>query len=320
MLEVLTPERDDYDLAVRAAWLYYNDGLTQAQVAKRLFVSRQSVGRLLETARQHGIVRIELDARYLAAMGLATRLRNRLRLDDAVVVPTFDGPMSRERTNERVAAATAAYIRRYLHPGVVVGVGWSDSAARALTMLSPDSLEGVTLASMAGTIDNVAQLVSENPAAVRCLRTVPAPLFVSSRAIAVGLMQEEAVSGVFDLARHASVTLTGVGAVRPGSSAVRTGMVTEEEVADFGRRGAVGDMVGHWFDIRGRIVPGPTSERTVGLGLDEMRTLPNVVGIAAGREKVDAIRGAVAGGYLNVLVTDEPTAEALLAVGRRPAG
>lgn len=310
---MLTPGRDDFDMAVRAAWLYYEDGLTQAQVAKRLFVSRQSVGRLLETARADGIVRVELDAGYLAAMGLATRLRERLRLDDAVVVPTFAGPMSRERTNERVAAATAAFLRRHLHPGVVVGVGWSDSVARALTMLSAESLDGVTLASAAGTIDNVAELVSDNPAAIRCLRTVPAPMFVSSRETAAALASEAAVADVFRLARAAAVTLTGVGAVRPGSSAVRTGMVSEEEVADYGRRGAVGDMLGQWFDVRGNPVPGPVSDRTVALRLAELRGLGRVVGVAAGADKVDAIRGAIAGRYLDVLVTDEPTAEALLA-------
>lgn len=309
---MLTPEAGDLDLAVRAAWLYYEDGLTQAQVASRLYVSRQTVGRLLETARQQGIVRIEMDANYLAALDLATQLRERTPLTDAVVVPMLSGPMSRERTNERVAAALAAYARRYLHPGVVVGVGWSDTVARALTMLSAESLDGVTLASAAGTIDNVAELVSENPAAVRRLRTVPSPMFVSSAELAESLRTEDAVAQVFDLARSATLTLTGVGAVRPGGSAVRTGMVTDDDVAAYAAAGAVGDMLGHWFGRRGEEISGSASDRSVSLSLAELRALPNVVGVAAGAEKVEAIRGAIAGRYLDVLVTDEPTAQALL--------
>ncbi len=309
---MLNPEASDLDMAVRAAWLYYEDGLTQAQVASRLYVSRQTVGRLLEAARHHGIVRIEMDANYLAAMGLAGRLRDRLGLADAVVVPTLAGPLSRERTNERVAAALAAYARRYLHPGVVVGVGWSDTVARALTMLSAESLEGVTLASAAGTIDNVAELVSDNPAAVRRLRTVPAPLFVSSVELAASLRSEEMVAQVFDDARRAALTLTGVGAVRPGGSAVRTGMVSDDDVAAYATAGAVGDMLGQWFAADGSPVNGPVTGRSVALSLAELRELPNVVGVAAGAEKVDAIRGAIAGRYLDVLVTDEPTAQALL--------
>lgn len=309
---VLTPGAGDLDLAVRAAWLYYEDGLTQAQVAARLFVSRQTVGRLLETARQQGIVRIEMDANYLAALGLANALRDRTPLTDAVVVPTLGGTLTRERTNERVAAALAAYVRRFLRPGVVVGVGWADTVARALTMLSAESLEGVTLASAAGTIDNVAQLVSENPTAVRRLRTVPSPLFVSSVELAESLLAEDTVATVFDLARSATLTLTGVGAVRPGGSAVRTGMVTDDDVAAYAASGAVGDMIGQWFGRRGEIIDGPVSGRAVTLGLDALRALPNVVGVAAGEDKIDAIRGAIAGRYLDVLVTDEPTAQALL--------
>ena len=104
----------DVDLVVRAAWLYYEDGLTQAQVAARLFVSRQTVGRLLESARQHGIVRIELDPAYLAAMRLATTVRDVFGLRDAIVVPTATGRLSQERTNERVAAALAAYAEQTL--------------------------------------------------------------------------------------------------------------------------------------------------------------------------------------------------------------
>ena len=92
---VLNPASNDLDLVVRAAWLYYEDGLTQAQIATRLFVSRQTVGRLLESARQHGIVRIELDAQYLAAMDLATQVREKFGLRDAVVVPTAQGRLSR---------------------------------------------------------------------------------------------------------------------------------------------------------------------------------------------------------------------------------
>lgn len=141
---MLTPTPNDLDLVVRAAWLYYEDGLTQAQIAKRLFVSRQTVGRLLESARQRGIVRIELDSQYLAAMQLATRLKEVTHLSDVVVVPTAEGRLSRERTNERVAAALAAYARRHLHPGAVVGVSWatpsrghlSSSPRRASTVCS----------------------------------------------------------------------------------------------------------------------------------------------------------------------------------------
>lgn len=316
---MLTPASNDLDLLVRAAWLYYVDELTQAQVASRLFVSRQTVGRLLEAARQHGIVRVELDARYLAALQLATRLRRNFNLRDAIVVPSGDSRLSRGRINERVAAALAAYVRRYLHPGVVVGVGWGDSVSRALALLPDDSLHGVTFASAGGSTVAVSKVLADNPEVIRRLKTVPAPLVVSTPEVARAFRAEKAVSEVFDVARSATVTLTGVGSTGSDSSAVLAGVITEDDVERYAALGAVGDMLGEWYDAWGRVVTTPTSERRIGLSLDELRRMPNVVGVAAGTSKVDAIRGAVVGRYIKVLVTDEPTAEALLEKwGRSP--
>ena len=313
---VLNPASNDLDLVVRAAWLYYEDGLTQAQIATRLFVSRQTVGRLLESARQHGIVRIELDAQYLAAMDLATQVREKFGLRDAVVVPTAQGRLSRERTNERVAAALAAFVRRRLHPGAVVGVCWGDSVARSLSMLSEESLDGVQFVSTAGELSAIDEVLTRSPHVLRRLRTMPAPLLVSNEEVARAMQAETAVRDVIDLARSAVVTLTGMGAATPGGSAVSFGVATDEEVAEFAARGAVGDMLGEWYDAKGQVVETSWSRRRIGLGLEELRGLDNVVGVAGGVDKVAAISGAIAGRLISALVTDEPTATALL---ERPA-
>lgn len=302
----------DLDLAVRAAWLYYEDGLTQAQIASRLFVSRQTVGRLLESARQQGIVRIELDSAYLGAMRLATRVKEAFSLADAIVVPTAIGQLSRERTNERVAAALAAYARRHLHPGAVVGLSWGDSVARALSMLSEESLDGVQLVASTGSLSAIDEVLTRSPGVIRRLRMLPAPLLVSSPEVAATFREEGAVREILDLARRADLTLTGMGAATPGGSAVLAGVTTDAEVRAFAEQGAVGDMLGEWYDVEGRVVETDWSRRRLGVALDELRELDNVVGVAGGVEKVDAIRGAIAGGLIDALVTDEPTATALL--------
>lgn len=313
---VLSSSPNDLDLVVRAAWLYHGDGLTQAQVAKRLFVSRQTVGRLLEAARAQGVVRIEIDARCLAALDLATRLRDTFGLADAIVVPRDDdSPQSTERVNERVAAALAAYVRRYLHPGAIVGVGWGDTVARALAMLAAESLEGVTLAAAAGSIQAISQSMAGDPKVAHHLRAVPAPLLVSSPEAAALLREESSVREVLALAASATVTLTGIGSTGPAASAVRSQIVTDDEVAAFAAMGAVGDMLGEWFDANGRIVSGATSHRRIGLSLDELRAQPNVVGVAGGRQKAEAVLGAIRGRFIKVLVTDEATAEEVLAKG-----
>lgn len=317
---MLSPSPSDLDLVVRAAWLYHGDRLTQAEVAKRLFVSRQTVGRLLEAARAQGVVRIEIDARCLAALDLATRLRDTFGLADAIVVPQDDdSPKPAGRVNERVAAALAAYVRRYLHPGAVVGVGWGDTVARALAQLSAESLEGVTLASAAGSISAISQSLAGDSKVAQHLRVVPAPLVASSPEAARVLRDEAAVREVLDLASSATVTLTGIGSAGCDASAVRSRVVTAEEVSSFAAMGAVGDMLGEWFDATGRIVSAATSSRRIGLGLEQLRTMPNVVAVAGGTHKAEAVLGAIRGKFVKVLVTDESTAEELLARGATAA-
>ena len=299
-------------MLLRAAWLYYQDGLTQADVADRLFVSRPTVGRLLERARGAGIVRVEVVAEHLAAYTLARRLQDRYGLDDAIVVPRGQ-LLTRERRNERLGVALASLLQRFLHPGAVVGVGWGDTVARALGALAPSSLEGVTFATVTGGIDAITSRVIGHQAIALHLRAIPAPLIVSSPQMAVALQAEPAIREVLDLASGAVVTLTGIGTALPRSSAARSGLLTEEDIEGFAAIGAVGDMLGEWFASDGRVVHGATSDRRVGISLAELSTRPNVIGVAGGAEKVPAIRGALAGGYLDLLVTDEEAADGLLA-------
>ena len=181
-------------------------------------------------------------------------MRDVFGLRDAIVVPTATGRLSQERTNERVAAALAAYARRFLHPGAVVGVSWGDSVARALSMLSEEALDGVQLVAATGGLSSLDEVLTRAPGVLRRLRTVPAPMLVSSPEVAETFRAEAAVGEVLDLARGAVVTLTGMGAAVPGGSAVRAGVTTDEEVAEFAARGAVGDTMGEWFDIEGRAV------------------------------------------------------------------
>lgn len=129
------------------------------------------------------------------------------------------------------------------------------------------------------------------------------------------LRAETTVREVLDLAASASVTLTGIGSAGPGASAVRSQVLTDAQVASYAAMGAVGDMLGEWFDARGRIVSAATSDRRIGLTLEQLRSMPNVVGVAGGREKADAVLGAIRGRFIKVLVTDETTAEELLAKG-----
>lgn len=296
------------------AWFYYIDGLTQADIAQRLSTSRATVGRLLQEARDTSVVRISIDPTVLATMGLSRRLCSRYGLEDALVVPRRTEAAAAVSTNRRIAIAAAGYLERYLRPGAVIGFGWGDTVMHLLFSIRAESLEGVTFASVAGGIDRYSREVFATGNGVQAhLQLIPAPLVVDSPSTAEGLRQDTSVTQVLELSRSAVATVTGIGGTHLGGSSVRAGLYTPATIESITALGGVGDMLGEWFDEQGQVVPEATSDRRIGMSLAELRERPQVIGVAAGPSKATAIRAALSGGYLNVLVTDEETAELLLA-------
>ena len=216
------------------------------------------------------------------------------------MVPRISGDPDRVRINERVADAAAEYVRRFLRPGAVIGIGWGDTVVRVLFALWRYSLDGVTIVSIAGGIDfYTREVYARNTNGVnKHLRIIPAPLLASSPKIAAALRQDESVTCAMHLGESAVATLTGIGSSKPGASAVRAGLFTDEQVVGFREMGGVGDMLGEWFDSRGRLIRKATSDRKIGLGIERLRQMPNVIGVAGGLDKVEAIAGALHGGYL----------------------
>lgn len=296
------------------AWLYYIDGLTQADIALRMSTSRATVGRLLQEARDTGVVRVSIDPSILATMGLSRRLCDTYGLADALVVPSRSPGADASSVNRRVAIAAASYLERYLKPGSVIGFGWGDTVMHLLFSLRSESLEGVTFASVAGGIDRYSREVFATGNGIQAhLQLIPAPLVVNSPGTAEALRQDTSVTRVLELSREAVATVTGIGDTHAAENSVRAGLYLPSTIERIAALGGVGDMLGEWFDAEGTVVPQATSDRRIGIGLAELRELPNVIAVAAGTLKVAAIRAALLGGYLNVLITDAETAEALLA-------
>lgn len=300
---------------VRVAWYYYRDALTQAEIAERLHVSRPTVARLLERARQTGIVTIDIDTTGVGGLELSGALRSRYGLHDVVIVPQVGRAISGETTNTRLARAAAQYLRRYLVPGGVIGVGWGDTVLRTLLSLPRQQLRGMSFATLTGGIDAYTTQVSgaSNSGLSDFIRFVPSPLLASSPQIAQVLRQERAVTSVLDLARSADATLIGVGAAIANATILQNGVVTEAQLYDYQLKGAVGDILGEWYDERGRVLAVDLQKVRVGIEIRELRAMKNVIAVAGGIDKVAAIKGALGGDYVDILVTTEDVARELIA-------
>lgn len=300
----------------RIGWMYYYQGLTQQDIGNRLGLSRVKVLRLLARAREEGIVQIRIDHPSLRYMELEEQLRQAFGLQDAIVAPTGE---TDTQTREAIGQFGAMYLERTLAPGDSIGTAWGVTLREVARHLRPLSLADVTVVQLMGGLNagglinplDIARLVAEKLHGQ--LQMLYTPAFVDSRDIRNALLSDHRVAQTLRAGASVKRALVGIGDVTARCSLVRWGAVTLPELEEAVHRGAVGDILGRHFDARGKPVDSPLSERIIGLPLPALREIPQVVAFAGGPHKVDAIFGALRGGYVDVLVTDEDTARRVLA-------
>jgi lsr operon transcriptional repressor len=298
------------EAVLRAAWLYYRDELTQNEIAEVLRVSRATVGRLLERARQEGIVRVELDAELLGAYGLARELEGCFAGTEVIVVPNDGIEHDQAALNQRVARAAAQLLRSRVAPGDALAIGWGDTVARTLSELAGSSDLG-EIVSLTGGVSSYLGPVAETYR--NRLTMIPAPFLASTPELAQAISAEATVERCMKRAISAPWKLVGIGALDAGASLVRLGYQTSDDLAALAAQGAVGDVIGQFFNADGLILDVELHDRRIGVALSDLDAAPGtIVAVAAGKLKRDAIAGAIRHGNIHILVTGEEDARALL--------
>lgn len=307
MTEPTTQDADEALLA-RVAWLYYNDGLTQSEIGDILNLSRIKVSRLLDAGRTSGLIQVRINSRQQGCLELETRMRVQFGLIDCRVIP--DSPAS--DTNMRIGQAAAQYLMQKLSPGDSLSVGWGDTVTHSIRMLGFTAQErGVGLYSLTGGVHTYVEGMREANWH-RNVNIIPAPLVVSTPELAQALMQEPAVAGLMSKALEADYKLVGIGGLSETATVVTQGYLPPGEIDPLRRSGARGDILCRFYDRNGDGLAQPLHDRVVGVDLDQLRASDKVIGAAGGAAKVGPILSALRGNIVDILVTDEPTALALL--------
>ena len=327
------PAEFDHDAMIWAAWLYYEEDLTQEAVAREIGISRASVNALLRSARQQGVVRIAIDNRYLQSVGEARRIRDRFGIETCLVVPAgapghvpAGAPGGVADTDReagagfaRLGQAGARLLAERLQPDDVLGVSWGRTVLAVSQALPPTILPGVSVVqvtgSAIGTYRFSAELCASNIAnriGARCVH-LHAPGIVSHADVKRMLMAEPSLVQQFALISACDHLVFGVGSVATSSTAFESGFLTEDEARPYIARGAVAVLAGRFVDRAGNAVTGALDDRMIGMTIDEIRAVPDRICVAGGPDKVAPLRALLAGGFITSLVTDRPTAAALLA-------
>ncbi|MBV9221775.1 MAG: sugar-binding transcriptional regulator [Methylobacteriaceae bacterium] len=311
---------DRLDEAARAAWLHFVAGHTQQRVADALGISRQSAQRLISLAVEAKLVRIEVVHPIARCMALAEELRRLLKLRSCTVVPSDPSSMS---GTLGVAEEVAAQIERLLRleAPLILGIGTGRTLSAAASKVPPMNCPQHRIVACVGST-SIEGWATFHDVVTKLANTVraphypmPVPVMANSAEERQVLLDQKPVRKVIELARRADVTFLGIGHLQEGATLFEDGFVTANELKALRKAGAVGEMVGWSFDADGNFITGLTNDRVVSIP-PERDANARVAGVAKGDRKVPAILGAIRGRLINELVTDERTAEQLLAARR----
>lgn len=301
-------DEQTYALATKAAWYYYMEDNTQAQIAEVMGISRAKVIRLLEEARAQGIVQFSFRKNDSQRVSAEQLLIDRFGLKDAFVVPT---PLDSSAINQSIAQGAAHYVSDHLREDGYLNIGYGDTVSRMLGFLAKNREESLNVVSLTGGVSYYLPSVGTTAYSMHLFLT-PSPLVVSSRQVRDALLDEKSLQDVSTMTEHADMSVVGIGAAVEGATVLRNGILNEGELAVLKMQGAVGDVLNHFMDKDGTLIKTEIEDRVISTDLDKLRQLKNVVGVAGGKDKVTAIKAVLNGGYLNVLITDSDTAAELL--------
>lgn len=311
---------DELRLMTKVARLYHEQGMHQPEIAALLDLSQATISRLLKRAAQEKIIRITITPPQGTYSDLEETLRKEYGLKDVVVVDCEND--NDDQLLRNIGAAAAFYVETTINPGEVVGISsWSATLlAMVETMPALPRLAGVKVVQILGGVGNPSAEVHANHMTSQLAtllrgeaRFLLAPGVVGSASAHGILVDDRFVSETTELFDQVSLGLVGIGALEPSNLLASSGNIfSMNELEALRGNGAVGDICLRFFDAHGDPVNAPLDKRVIGMRLEQLKRAKRSVGIAGGQRKFAAIRGALEGHWINVLITDRFTAGRLV--------
>ena len=305
------------------AQLYYEERKNQQEIAELMGINRTSISRLLKEARKRELVTIRVAYPWRLA-----KIEDKLRkifpgLKEVCVIACDNN--SYDESLHKLGLFAGRYLLNILHPHVVIGVGWGKALYETIENLPREPHPNAKVVQVIGAMGHkgilkdgplIAKLLSEK---LNCdCNYLHVPLIVESREIRDSLMKDKVVSETLEMASKADIIITGIGSVLLNDlyTLHEAGYVMDREVLALKAAGACGDILGVHYSRNGEVLDVDTNHRTLTISLEKLANVKNSIAIAGHEGKAEAIIGAIRGGFINTLITDNFAAERILTLMR----
>jgi len=313
-----TLEHENARLMTKVARLYHEQGLSQPNISSRLHISQSRVSRLLSKATEVGIVRTTVVNTAGVYAELEDELEKKYAVSEIVIVDTAD---SEEQILKSLGSAAAHYLESTLTGGDKIGISsWSATLLSTVEAMRPK------VSKVADEVVQVIGGVGESNAQAHAVRLagrlaevtgarvayLPAPGLVSTPEAARALFTNQNISSVLNSVGELTLLLVGIGSIEPSKLLKESGnSLSEKERKELAKLGAVGDVCMRYFNENGKSLKTNLDKRIIGISADQLKKISRRVAVAGGARKHKAIRAALEGGWINVLITDHKTAKKL---------
>jgi DNA-binding transcriptional regulator LsrR (DeoR family) len=305
-------------IAQVASW-YYEENLGLSSIAKRIGRSVSLVSRLLQAARDRGFVEIRINYPKAFDVGLAERLTSAFPLRRAHVIAAH-GAIDASGALNRFGGAGADLLAAELDAAKIVGVSWGTHVHSVVSAMHAVKDGKGVVVQISGSIDagdptvdgaQLAQMLASKLG--KDVRSLHAPLIVETEDLAKSLRASPSIAETLRLAAKAERFLIGIGSpYLPSAGLRRAGFLTERDITELNRCGAVGDIAGYHINAAGEVLDTALNRRIVGLNPKSMRKDAEVIVVATGSAKVAPLIAALHGRHIDILVTDAATAKEVL--------
>ncbi|WP_233980831.1 sugar-binding transcriptional regulator [Pectobacterium versatile] len=302
-----------YSLVVRR---YFSDMKTKIEIAEELGISRFKVARLIDEAIQQDYVRFIFPKQQAMDDEIATNLRGKFHLDDAVVLSVSESWSTQDELNDKLGGITANYLSETLKEGMKFGIAWGRvlsstvSKLTALPTLDVVQLSGVHpgIEFSQGPIDLIHKIATVSHGKAHPMYV---PMWVDDEELAKKLAGDQAVLDTQKYYAQLDVVITGIGDWKSGSSSL-CNIFPETWREPLMRQDIAADVCISLVNSQGEVLDSPMDRLGFGLSTEQLRKTKKVIGVAGGEEKFEGIVASLKSGLLNVLITDFDTAIKLL--------
>lgn len=303
-------KKERQNLLADIAEMYFVDGKNQAEIAHTVGMTRSNISRMLTEARQSGIVEIQINRPIRENLVLAQELIRRFHLINCHVVEV-------NHTSQllpKLGRVASEELRTYIKPGWIVGTSWGTAISATVDEFEVEQpLQEIKVVQLLGAFGARIKDYDGHSVVLR-LRSkldaegiyLNAPFLVENKDVAHAFLENKSIQETLNYARQADIALLGVGSTDlKHSSYFLADYVTRDDILSIQSTGAVGDVCGRFFNLQGEICAEEFQQRFIGINIEDLLSIPIRIGIAGGSAKIDPIIGALRGGLINILVSDE---------------